>query len=81
MLCRHHGIELGLATDGRWWALIWAPAKGVTTIAVFDAIAWPETAERDVVRAFLSLLERRRFFTVPEQRRPGSRGRRNSAGR
>jgi hypothetical protein len=35
-LCRHHGIELGLATDGRWWALIWAPAKGATTTAVFD---------------------------------------------
>ncbi len=68
-LCRHHGIELGLATDGRWWALIWAPAKGVTTTAVFDAIAWPEPAERDVVRAFLSLLERRRFFAVEERRR------------
>ena len=23
-LCRHHGVELGLATDGRWWALVWA---------------------------------------------------------
>jgi len=69
MLCRHHGIELGLATDGRWWALIWAPSRGVTTTAVFDAIAWPEPAERDVVRAFLSLLQRRRFFLVQEQRR------------
>jgi Eco57I restriction-modification methylase/MmeI, target recognition domain len=69
MLCRHHGIELGLATDGRRWALVWAPAKGVTTTAVFDAIAWPESAERDVVRAFISLLERRRFFVVQEQRR------------
>ena len=69
MLCRHHGIELGLATDGRWWALIWAPAKGVTTTAVFDAIAWPEPAERDMVRAFVSLLQRRRFFVVQEQRR------------
>jgi hypothetical protein len=72
MLCRHYGIELGLATDGRWWALVWAPAKGVTTTAVFDAIAWPESAERDVVRAFISLLERRRFFVVQEQHRlPG----------
>jgi hypothetical protein len=68
-LCRHHGIELGLATDGRWWALIWAPAKGVTTTAVFDAIAWPEPAERDMIRAFISLLQRRRFFVVQEQRR------------
>jgi hypothetical protein len=67
-LCRHHGVELGLATDGRWWALVWAPAGGVTTVAVFDAISWPDTSERDLVRAFLSLLERRRFFAVPPER-------------
>ena len=66
-LCRHHGVELGLATDGRWWALVWAPRGGVTTTAVFDAISWPEAAERDVVRAFVSLLCRRRFFGVPEE--------------
>jgi hypothetical protein len=66
-LCRHHGVELGLATDGRWWALVWAPADGVTTVAVFDAISWPDTSERDVVRAFLSLLERRRFLAVPPE--------------
>lgn len=68
-LCRHHGVELGLATDGRWWALVWAPTGGVTTVAVFDAISWPDLAERTVVRAFLSLLERRRFFAVPAERR------------
>jgi hypothetical protein len=67
-LCRHQGVELGLATDGRWWALVWAPAGGVTTVAVFDAISWPDTSERDLVRAFLSLLERRRFFAVPPER-------------
>jgi len=68
-LCRHHGTEMGLATDGRWWVLIWAPAGGVTTLAVFDAIGWPDSAERDVVRAFLSLLQRRRFFAVPPEHR------------
>ena len=68
-LCRHHGVELGLATDGRWWALVWAPAGGVTTLAVFDAIAWPDSSERELVRAFLSLLERRRFFAVPPDHR------------
>jgi hypothetical protein len=67
-LCRHHGVELGLATDGRWWALVWAPAGGVTTVAVFDAISWPDQSERTVVRAFLSLLQRRRFFAVPLER-------------
>ncbi|WP_229403328.1 Eco57I restriction-modification methylase domain-containing protein [Micromonospora okii] len=68
-LCRHHEIELGLATDGRWWVLVWASRGGVTTTAAFDASAWPETAERDVVRAFLTLLCRRRFFDVPAAER------------
>jgi hypothetical protein len=66
-LCRHHGIELGLVTDGRWWALVWAPRGGVTTTAVFDAASWAETADRDVLRAFVSLLCRRRFFAVPDE--------------
>ncbi|GAB3732803.1 Eco57I restriction-modification methylase domain-containing protein [Nocardiopsis nanhaiensis] len=65
-LCRHHGVELGLATDGRWWVLVWAPRGGVTTTVVFDAVLWPDQAERDVLYAFHSLLNRRRFFQVPE---------------
>ncbi|MGW4051430.1 Eco57I restriction-modification methylase domain-containing protein [Streptomyces sp. NPDC004779] len=65
-LCRHHDVPLGLATDGRWWCLVWAPIGGVTTTAVFDAIGWGEAAERDVVRAFRSLLSRRRFFSFDE---------------
>ncbi|RAO24679.1 hypothetical protein MED15_00437 [Micromonospora noduli] len=68
-LCRHHNIELGLVTDGRWWTLVWAPRGGVTTTAVFDAAAWPEAAERDVVRALVSLLSRHRFFGVPDAER------------
>ncbi|WP_017975219.1 Eco57I restriction-modification methylase domain-containing protein [Actinopolyspora halophila] len=68
-LCRHHGVELGLVTDGRWWVLVRAPRSGVTTTAVFDAVPWPEAAERDVVRAFVSLLGRKRFFAVPEGER------------
>lgn len=65
-LCRHHDVELGVATDGRWWALVWAPRGKVTTTAVFDAVAWPEAAERDVVRAFRSMLRRSRFLGVTE---------------
>ncbi|MFF3192273.1 Eco57I restriction-modification methylase domain-containing protein [Streptomyces misionensis] len=61
-LLRHHDVPLGLVTDGRWWCLVWAPVGGVTTTAVFDAIGWNEAAERNVVRAFGSLLRRRRFF-------------------
>ncbi|WP_030902878.1 Eco57I restriction-modification methylase domain-containing protein [Streptomyces sp. NRRL F-5126] len=65
-LCRHHGVELGLVTDGRWWALVWAPRGGVTTSALFDTVAWTEPVERVVVRAFMSLLGRRRFFAVAD---------------
>ncbi|MGW3661288.1 Eco57I restriction-modification methylase domain-containing protein [Streptomyces sp. NPDC005151] len=53
-------------TDGRWWCLVWAPIGGVTTTAVFDTIGWNEAAERNVVRAFVSLLRRRRFFEYAE---------------
>jgi hypothetical protein len=67
-LCRRHGVELGLATDGRWWSLVWAPVGGVTTVVTFDAVSWPEQADRDVVRAFRSLLRRSRFFAVPDDK-------------
>jgi len=69
LLLRDSGVELGLATDGRWWSLVWAPAGGVTTVAVFDSVSWNDAAERLVVRAFLSLLQRRRFFGVPVPQR------------
>lgn len=65
-LCRRNGVELGLSTDGRWWTLVWAPVGGVTGTATFDAATWPEQADRDVVRAFRSLLRRARFFAVPD---------------
>ncbi|KPC78699.1 Eco57I restriction-modification methylase domain-containing protein [Streptomyces sp. NRRL S-4] len=65
-LLRHHDTPLGLVTDGRWWCLVWAPIGGVTTTAVFDTIGWNEAAERNVVRAFVSLLRRRRFFEYEE---------------
>ncbi|MRH92819.1 hypothetical protein GFY24_36290 [Nocardia sp. SYP-A9097] len=67
-LLRHHKIELGLCTDGRWWALVRCPLEGgATTLAVFDSVNWHEKAERDVVKAFLSILRRSRFFSVPTE--------------
>ena len=65
-LCRHHDVELGLATDGRWWVLVWAPRGGVTTTVVFDSVLWPDKSEQDVLYAFVSLLNRIRFFKVRE---------------
>jgi hypothetical protein len=67
-LCRARGIQLGIATDGRWWSLVWASPRGTTSVATFDAISWPDAAERSVLRAFISLLQRRRFFAVPASR-------------
>ncbi|MEV0842007.1 type IIL restriction-modification enzyme MmeI [Actinocatenispora sera] len=64
--CRHHDIQLGLVTDGRWWTLVWAPRGKATATATFDTVSWSEAAERVVVRAFLTLLGRRRFFGVPD---------------
>ncbi|SFD72944.1 Eco57I restriction-modification methylase domain-containing protein, partial [Streptomyces aidingensis] len=63
---RHHGIELGLVTDGRWWSLVWAPPGGVTTSATFDTMAWNEAADLVAVRAWVSLLRRGRFFGRPD---------------
>jgi hypothetical protein len=65
-LCRHQGVPLGLVSDGRWFALVAAPPHSVTSTAIFDTATWPEASERSVIRAFYSLLERRRFFGVPE---------------
>ena len=64
LLLRHHDVPLGIATDGRWWVLVWAPRGKATTQVAFDASLWRE--ERDLLRAFVSLLCRLRFFGVPE---------------
>lgn len=65
LLLRARRIPLGLATDGRWWALVWAPEGGVTGVAVWDGAIWLE--ERSLLRAFRCLLERRRFLGVAEE--------------
>ena len=62
VLLRRCEVPLGLATDGRWWALVWAPPQGVTSVAVWDAGLWLE--ERDTLAAFHCLLERLRFLGV-----------------
>lgn len=64
-LLRRHDVPLGLATDGRWWVLVRAPHGKATTQAAFDASLWRE--ERDLARAFFSLLGRARFFGVPDE--------------
>jgi Eco57I restriction-modification methylase/restriction-modification enzyme MmeI-like protein len=67
-LCRARKIELGLATNGRWWTLVWSSPEGTTSMGTWDAISWPEASERTVLRAFVSLLQRRRFLAIPADR-------------
>jgi hypothetical protein len=64
LLLRRHQVPLGLATDGRWWALVWAPPDGATSVSVWDGALWLE--ERQTLAAFRCLLERRRFLGVPD---------------
>ncbi|MFI0978903.1 Eco57I restriction-modification methylase domain-containing protein [Streptomyces sp. NPDC021093] len=66
LLCRHHDVGLGLVAAGRWWTLVWAPRTGPSSFVTFDTADWTAVADRPVVRAFRSLLCRRRFFAVPE---------------
>ena len=63
-MMRRNDVPLGLATDGRSWALVWAPRGKASTQAAFDASLWRE--EQDLLRAFVSLLCRARFFGVPD---------------
>ncbi|MFJ2233875.1 Eco57I restriction-modification methylase domain-containing protein [Streptomyces sp. NPDC087859] len=65
-LCRHHDIGLGLVTAGRWCTLVWAPREAAATYVTFDTADWGSAADRTTVRAFISLLSRRRFFSVPD---------------
>ena len=63
-MMRRNDTPLGLATDGLSWVLVWAPHGKATTQAAFDASLWHE--EPDLLRAFVSLLCRARFFGVPD---------------
>ena len=62
-LLRARNVPLGLVSDGRWWALVWAPRGKPVGAAVWDASLWSE--EPETLAAFVALLERRRFLGVP----------------
>jgi hypothetical protein len=69
VLLRARDVPLGLVSDGRWWALVWAPRGKPVGVAVWDAGLWSE--EPDTLRAFVALLHRRRFLGVaPTDRLP-----------
>jgi len=64
VLLRARDVPLGLVTDGRWWALVWAPRGRTTGAAVWDGSLWSE--EPESLQAFVALLERRRFLGVDD---------------
>ena len=61
-LLRARGVPLGLVTDGRWWALVWAPPGDTTGAAIWDAGLW--SSEPESFQAFIALLTRARFLAV-----------------
>lgn len=70
-LCATNKVELGIATDGRFLALVYAPADGASAYGVFDTMTITETSDQVVLRALYSLLNRRRFTEYePAQQLP-----------
>ncbi len=67
VLLRARDVPVGVATDGRWWALVWAPRGGTTGAAVWDAGWFSEDPAS--LRALAALLHRARFLAVA----PGDR--------
>jgi Eco57I restriction-modification methylase/restriction-modification enzyme MmeI-like protein len=59
ILLRARDVPVGIVTDGRWWALVWAPRGGATGAAVWDASLFSE--EPPSLQALVALLNRTRF--------------------
>ena len=59
ILLRARDVPVGIVTDGRWWALVWAPRGGATGAAVWDASLFSE--EPSSLQALVALLTRSRF--------------------
>jgi hypothetical protein len=62
VLLRARSVPVGVTTDGRWWALVWAPPGGTTGAAVWDAGLFSEDPAS--LRALVALLSRARFLAV-----------------
>ena len=64
-LCRASGVPLGLVSNGRQFMLVHACQNKTSTFVTWDADIWLE--ERITVRSFVTLLHRRRFFSLTEE--------------
>ena len=69
VLLRKAGVAIGLVTDGRWWAIVWAEEGKPTGSGIVDALTW---AEEPLLRdAFLTLIDQQRLRAKnPEHRLP-----------
>ncbi|MFG2774336.1 Eco57I restriction-modification methylase domain-containing protein [Streptomyces sp. NPDC048350] len=61
-LLRARRVPIGVATDGRWWAVVWAPIGGSTGVGIWDASLF--SAEPDLFAAFVDFLGRFRFLNA-----------------
>ncbi|MFZ4828919.1 MAG: DUF559 domain-containing protein, partial [Phototrophicaceae bacterium] len=59
------GVRLGLVTNGEQWMLVNAPKAGLSGYVSWYAELWGE--DRETYRAFVSLLDRSRFFGVADE--------------
>jgi type I restriction-modification system DNA methylase subunit len=66
-LLRRSKVQVGLVTDGCWWALVWADSSTSTASAIFDSRVWNE--ELLVRDAFFSLVGIKRQIGVDEDDR------------
>lgn len=69
MLLRRAQVDIGVVTDGQWWAIVWAKDGKPTGSGTVNALTW---AEEPLLRdAWLTLLDQRRFRAKDlEQRLP-----------
>ncbi|WP_152530461.1 DNA methyltransferase [Rhodococcus sp. JG-3] len=64
VVLRARDVPIGLVTDGRWWAVVWAPIGGTVGASVWDSSVWGE--EPESFAAFVALLQRSRFLAVAD---------------
>lgn len=55
MLRASRNMSIGVVTDGRWWALVSAPANGAVAWGMTDSLSWTEDSQ--VRDAFARLLD------------------------
>ena len=67
MLLPKAQVEVGIVTDGQWWALVWAKEGKPTGSGMVNALTW---AEEPLLRdAFFTLINQRRFRAADAEQR------------